>query len=202
MMDCVFIWQSNQLIMNRHRSFSGGTMTTNNQGAHFQFPDQMVNSGGQMGLLQQQQQQQQSMMAQNRIMRQMSLPPGKHPSLPSFLYIIPRKTPLYIFLSSTLWGTVTEFAMFRSFDWWDLCYFSGHASPRAPASPFPNSPDLLMSPRQNPQTSQVSPPFNHASSLASSVLPPSSMATSHPTLMSQQNSVFSDFDLLDRYCNY
>nr|XP_022340433.1 nuclear receptor coactivator 2-like isoform X4 [Crassostrea virginica] len=140
--------KSNQLIMNRHRSFSGGTMTTNNQGAHFQFPDQMVNSGGQMGLLQQQQQQQQSMMAQNRIMRQMSLPPG-------------------------------------------------HASPRAPASPFPNSPDLLMSPRQNPQTSQVSPPFNHASSLASSVLPPSSMATSHPTLMSQQNSVFSDFDLLD-----
>ena len=101
-MDCVFICQSNQLIMNRHRSFSGGTMTTNNQGAHFQFPDQMVNSGGQMGLLQQQQQQQQSMMAQNRIMRQMSLPPGKHPSLPSFLYIIPRKTPLYIFLSSTL----------------------------------------------------------------------------------------------------
>lgn len=60
--------------MNRHRSFSGGTMTTNNQGGHFQFPDQMGNSG-QMGLLQQQQQQ--TMMAQNRMMRQMSLPPGQ-----------------------------------------------------------------------------------------------------------------------------
>lgn len=141
--------KSNPILMNRHRSFSGGTMTTNNQGGHFQFPDQMGNSG-QMGLLQQQQQQ--TMMAQNRMMRQMSLPPG-------------------------------------------------HASPRAPASPFGNSPDPLLmsphssiSPRQNPQTSQVSPPFNHTSSLASSVMPPSSMANSHPNMISQN---YTDFDLLD-----
>ena len=68
----IFSLQANQYAMNRHRSLSGGTVPTGNQVNQFQFPDQFTGgSAGQMNMYNQQQ-----TMYQNRMMRQMSLPPG------------------------------------------------------------------------------------------------------------------------------
>ncbi|KAK3087138.1 hypothetical protein FSP39_002198 [Pinctada imbricata] len=149
--------KSSQYNINRHRSLSGGTVTSGNQSSQFQFPEQFgtASGNGQMMMYNQQQS-----MYQNRIMRQMSLPPGR-------------------------------------------------GSPRTPASPFGNSPDpLLMSPHssispnssmRNPQTSQISPPYNQASMSSTNYGVPGSMTgLSNQPIMSQASTGgqgYQDFDM-------